>query len=49
MSQNAPKPDALEVLAESIDAAAEDLAINGPVRAAEVRQALHDLEMEWDR
>jgi len=34
-------------LADSIDAAARDLAENGPVSAAELAAALAELEAEW--
>lgn len=50
--RNQPAPqerdweDARGVVA-SIDQATEDLALNGPVSAKELRQALRDLEVEW--
>ena len=44
---DAPTEAQLRELAASIDAAAEDLAANGPVSADELRRMLLDLETGW--
>ena len=53
MPNDNPTPDRTEperqarLLAAEIDAAGDDLAANGPVSAAALRQRLEELEKEW--